>query len=297
MKKSIYLFFLLILVGCGNTASNIRFDENQAYTFLAEQCDFGTRNPGSEGIILERDYIKNTLGQCGAEIKTQDFSVDDSSRTYYGTNIVGSFYPRNPHRLLIGAHYDTRPWADKDKDEKNHDKPIMGANDGASGVAILMELANILADTQPKQYGVDLVFFDLEDIGKYNNNESWSRGAQYYAANMLTDKPEYVIVVDMIGDADLHISMEYYSYHSAPELLKKLVDLAEARGFDQFDRKVKSPIIDDHLPFLKEGLKAVDIIDLDYPYWHTMYDTPDKCSPKSLKAVGQTLTDFIYEKK
>jgi len=173
----------------------------------------------------------------------------------------------------------------------------MGANDGASGVAVLLELASILADNQPKQYGVDLVFFDLEDIGKYKDDESWSRGAQYYAQNMLTDKPEYVIVVDMIGDDDLHIPMEYYSYHSAPELLKKLVDFSQARGFDQFSRKVATPIMDDHIPFLKEGLKAVDLIDLDYPYWHTMYDTPDKCSPKSLEAVGQTLIDFIYEKK
>jgi len=297
MKKITYLLFLLILLGCDKSASNMSFDADQAYTFLTEQCDLGPRNPGSEAIMLVRDYIKNNLEQCGAEVKTQDFSVDDSTTTYYGTNIVGSFYPRNPKRLLIGAHYDTRPWADKDKDEKNHDKPIMGANDGASGVAVLLELASILADNQPKQYGVDLVFFDLEDIGKYNDSESWSNGAQYYAKNMLTDKPEYVIVVDMIGDDDLHIPMEYYSYHSAPELLKKLVDFAEARGFDQFSRQVGQPIVDDHLPFLKEGLKAIDFIDFDYTYWHTMYDTPDKCSPKSLKAVGQTLIDFIYEKK
>lgn len=297
MKKIKYLLFLLLFIGCGKSVPNISFDENQAYLFLTEQCDIGPRNPGSEGIDILRDYIKNTLEQCGAVIKTQNFSVTDTGETYYGTNIAGSFYPRNPRRLLIGAHYDTRPWADKDKDEKNHNEPIMGANDGASGVAILLELANILADNQPARYGVDLAFFDLEDMGKYNDSESWSRGAQYYAKNMLTDKPEYVIVVDMIGDDDLHIPMEYYSYHSAPELLKKIVDFAEARGFDQFSRKVGIPIVDDHLPFLKEGLKAIDLIDFDYSYWHTMYDTPDKCSPKSLKAVGQTLVDLIYEKK
>ncbi len=297
MRKILFFIILFALVGCGSASKKITFDEKQAFAFLEEQCDFGPRNPGSEAIALEREYIKNILEQCNALVKTQSFTVYQDSIEYYGENISASFHPELTDRILLGAHYDTRPWADKDPNPDNHNKPILGANDGASGVAVLLELANILADNKPKKYGVDLVFFDLEDIGKYQNSDSWCKGSEYYAANMLTESPDYVIVVDMIGDEDLSIPMEYNSYQSAPELILKLNDYAEKHGFSQFKRKIGLSLTDDHVPFIKRGYRAIDLIDFDYPFWHTLEDTPDKCSEKSLLAVGQTLVDFIYLEK
>ncbi len=297
MKKILVVLMLTLVFACSSNKKNIQFDKSQAYTFLKEQCDFGPRNPGSENIKLVREYIRNILEQCGAVVQEQNFSVTGDTIDYNGTNIVGSFYPDKSERLLIGAHYDTRPWADKDENPQNRNKPILGANDGASGVAVLLELANILADNKPPKYGVDLVFFDLEDIGSYQNEDSWCKGSEYYANNMLTDKPAYVIILDMIGDEDLSIPMEYFSYQSAPELLQKLNDYAQKRGFTQFKRKISSPITDDHIPFIKRGMQAVDLIDFDYPYWHTLQDTPDKCSENSLFAVGQTITDYIFKEK
>ncbi len=296
MKKYIFFVMLLLIFGCKNSTRKVIFDEMEAYSFLKDQCDMGPRNPGSEAIELEREYIKNILEECGAIVKEQNFSTSIDSSTYYGVNIVGSFYPERTLRLMIGSHYDTRPWADKDPNPENHDKPIIGANDGASSVAILLEFANILADHKPPEYGIDLAFFDLEDSGKYKDENSWCKGSDFMAKNMITDKPEYVIVLDMVGDEDLNIQMEYFSYQNSPELLQKLNDLAEKRGFTQFKRKIGLPITDDHVSFIKQGYKAIDLIDFDYPYWHTMEDTPDKCSEKSLLVVGQTVLDYIYGK-
>ena len=164
-------------------------------------------------------------------------------------------------------------------------------------MAILLEFADILADNKPENYGIDLVFFDLEDIGQYSESDSWCKGSEYYVNNMLTEKPEYVIIVDMVGDKDLSIPMESFSYQSAPELLQKLNDLAEKRGFTQFKRTIGIPIEDDHLSFIKKGFSAIDLIDFDYPYWHTLQDTPDKCSKNSLYVVGQTVIDYIFSRK
>ena len=294
-KLLLFLLISFVLFSCAEGVPE--FDSTRSFQLLEDQCKLGHRYPGSDEIQLCRDLIINELTKCGANIEQQHFTVIIGQEEIAGVNILASFYPRMSRRILLGAHYDTRPWADRDADESNHNKPIIGANDAASGVAVLLEIANILANEQPEQFGIDLVFFDLEDMGEYGKNETWCLGSSYFAENFNGDFPEKAIVVDMIGDKDLLIDMEYFSYHNSPELVNEIWDVASSLNFDEFQPKITNRIYDDHYPLIVAGFEAIDIIDFDYPYWHTLEDTPDKCSPHSLYVVGQTLLTVIYQKQ
>jgi len=288
-------FIFLFLISCAD--GTLQFNSTRSFQFLVDQCQLGPRYPGSDEIQLCRDLIVNELTRNGAKIELQNFVEIVQGEEISGVNIIASFYPRMSRRILLGAHYDTRPWADKDADEKAHNTPIIGANDAASGVAVLLEIANILANRQPEQFGVDLVFFDLEDMGEYGNNDSWCLGSTYFASNFSGEFPEKAIVVDMIGDKDLQIDMEYFSYHNSPELVNEIWNVAKELNFSEFRPKITNRIYDDHYPLIVAGFEAIDIIDFDYPHWHTLQDTPDKCAPQSLYVVGQTLLTVIYRKQ
>jgi len=293
--KKISLFFLcvMLLFGCSNTIPE--FNGDKAFEYLEAQCEFGPRNPGSEGHAQCKDYFVNFLRTNGASVQTQEFSAEVRGQEYQFTNIIASYYPNRPRRICIGAHWDTRPWADRDEDPSNHETPIIGANDAASGVAVLLHLAEILYKNEPPIYGIDLILFDAEDAGTYGTNETWCLGSQYFVEHYSGKKPEYVIIVDMIGDADLDILIESFSQNSSPALVKKVWDIARKNNINAFSSKITNFIYDDHYPFLEAGYEAIDIIDMDYPYWHTIEDTPDKCSPKSLQDVGTVLINLIYE--
>lgn len=294
-KLIFFLFLLLVISSCADNYP--AFDANNAFTYLEKQCDLGARYPGSDGIELCRDYIINELTKNNAKIELQKFTVVIDEEEIEGVNIIASFYPQMSRRILFGAHYDTRPWADKEEDIALHNTPIMGANDAASGVAVLLELAEIVSAKQPQQFGIDMVFFDLEDMGAYGENETWCLGSSYFADNYTKPKPEKAIVIDMIGDADLSINMEYFSYHNSPNLVKEVWEIAEQLGFNEFKSRITNRIYDDHYPLIVAGFNAIDIIDFEYPPWHTLEDTPDKCSPHSLGVVGQTMVNLIYQEK
>ncbi len=294
-KLIIFLLLLLVISSCADNYPT--FDADKAFGHLEKQCDLGVRYPGSDGIELCRDYIIDELIKYNAEIELQEFNVVIKEEEIEGVNIIASFHPQMSRRILLGAHYDTRPWADREEDVSLHDSPIIGANDAASGVAVLLELANILSTKQPQQFGVDLVFFDLEDMGDYGDNATWCLGSSYFAKNYTKQKPEKAIVIDMIGDADLAINMEYYSYHNSPNLVKEVWEIADQLGYNEFKPKIVSMIYDDHYPLITAGFNAIDIIDFEYPSWHTLKDTPDKCSPHSLRVVGQTMVNLIFQKK
>ena len=298
MKKALsYLFMLLpiLVVSCG-AKKYPKFDKEEAFSYLNKQCEFGTREPGSEGIKLCREYIKDNLMKYNAVVKEQKFTAKIRGEEIQGVNILASFNPRLSRRILLGAHYDTRPWADKDKNPDVHNKPIPGANDGASGVAVLLEIAKIISQKEPEEIGVDLVFFDLEDSGNYDDDKSWCKGSQFFAENYSEDEPEAAIIIDMIGDKDLHIPMEYFSYHNSPVLTSDIWKIADNLGFKSFQNKIGVPIYDDHYPLLENGFNVIDIIDMDYKYWHTLQDLPKNCSSESLYEVGQTLINYIYSK-
>ncbi len=294
-KLILFLFLILVISSCVDNYPT--FDAENAFAHLEKQCELGVRYPGSDGIELCRDYIINELNKCSAEIELQKFTIVLNGEEIDGVNILASFYPQMSRRILLGAHYDTRPWADKEEDTALHNTPILGANDAASGVAVLLELAEIIFIRQPQQFGIDMIFFDLEDMGEYGKNETWCLGSSYFADNYTKPKPEKAIVIDMIGDADLSINMEYFSYHNSPNLVKEVWEIADQLGYNEFKHRITNRIYDDHYPLIAAGFNAIDIIDFEYPSWHTLEDTPDKCSPHSLKVVGQTMVNLIYQEK
>ena len=293
--KSIIAFLgaVLILSGC---QANPSFQAERAFIHLTNQTEIGPRTPNSPEIEICREYIINTLEKANAKISRQNFDTAISDSVYHSSNIIAQFFPRQPRRILLAAHYDTRPWADKDENPQNHNSPIDGANDAASGVAVLLEIATLLDQQQPPEFGIDLVFFDLEDMGEYGSNEDWCHGSRYFANNLPIRIPEKAIVVDMVGDKDLQIEMEYFSYHDAPTLVNEIWGIAQEHDVKQFKRKIGNRIYDDHMPLLEAGINTIDIIDFEYPHWHTLQDTADKCSPQSLAAVGKVLIELIYKK-
>lgn len=269
--------------GCWVSFGQEVFDGERAFEHVVAQCDLGPRPIGSAAGWATGDYIIAELEELGWTVTSQEFTY----RGVKGRNIAGQ--QGSGPIVILGAHYDTRPYADYDPVDKN--QPILGANDGASGVAVLLELARSL-DERKIQKEVWLVFFDAEDRG---NLDGWpfSVGAEFFA-EALEETPEYVIVVDMIGDMDQSL---FFERNSDPTLQEQIWTIAADLGYrEYFVPEYKWSIMDDHVPFVKRGVKAVDVIDFDYPYWHTTQDTPDKVSPESLQRVGRVLEELLEGK-
>jgi glutaminyl-peptide cyclotransferase len=298
-KLSFVLVFLLLAFLTGvQAASNINeFDGQRAYQWLVKQTDLGPRNPGSSGHDAALALLKGELELRGAKTVLQPFMHYDAEKgiTLTMSNIIGSFNPDNLSRIILCAHWDTRPFADRDT-PANADKPILGANDGGSGVAVLMELARLMQASAPP-VGVDIVLFDGEDYGKEGDLDNYCLGSRYFADNHAGFYPRFAILLDMIGDADLRIPVEGYSEQYAPDVVDLVWGEAERLGVYQFSREINGYIFDDHVVLNQGGIRAIDLIDFDYPAWHTLGDTADKCSPASLKAVGDVLNGVIYNMK
>jgi Zn-dependent M28 family amino/carboxypeptidase len=223
----------------------------------------------------------------GWEVEFQNFT--------YGAIKLRNIVSRSPDSsqaispVIIGAHYDTRIFADFD--ENNPEEPVPGANDGASGVAVLIELARVL-DTSSLSNPVWMVFFDAEDNGRIPGWD-WILGSRYFVDHMEIE-PDFVVIVDMVGDRDLQL---YYERNSDPEIRREIWDVAQTLGYSEFVAEEKYSILDDHTPFLQAGIPAVDIIDFDYPYFHTTEDLPDKVSADSLSVVGRTLETWLENRE
>ncbi|NVM00808.1 MAG: M28 family peptidase, partial [Candidatus Helarchaeota archaeon] len=194
---------------------------------------------------------------------------------------------------ILCAHWDTRPRADRDKIPENRNKPILGANDGASGTAVLLELSRIMSKFPPP-ITIDAVFFDGEDYGEEGNLDEYFLGSRYFSKNPPYQGYECAILLDMIGDRDLRIQKEEFSNYHFPDLVNDIWNRARKLGIKQFDQSIYGEILDDHRILAEIGIPSIDIIDFDYQYWHTIQDTPDKCSSESLKAVGEVIIDYIY---
>jgi Zn-dependent M28 family amino/carboxypeptidase len=261
-----------------------RFDGEHALKDVVNQVAFGPRTPGSEAHAKTIVYIQDELAAAGwqSRVETAQFGGQTAQ------NIVATRNEKTPV-ILLGAHYDSRLLADNDPNLANRTQPVPGANDGASGVAVLLELARSLpADSTP----TTLLFIDIEDNGHIPGWD-WILGSRAYAANLSGTPPRAVVVVDMIGDADLNIYMEQ---NSDAGLTRQIWETAKTLGYaTTFIPVDKYRVLDDHLPFIEQGLRAVDLIDLDYPYWHTLQDTPDKVSAASLQKVGETLQTWIRD--
>ena len=288
-----------VLSSCNNAVPN--FDKGNAFRYLVEQCEFGPRNPGSNGYKQCLDYLQKTLSGFADTIFVQPFVLDDlvNEKSYDLTNIIARFKVGDPQQLLIGAHWDTRPWADEDPDTEKRNNPIIGANDGASGVAVILELARIL-NASPPPIGITLVLFDGEDMGRSGTPKSYAQGSLAFAKDLPIEKPDEAIILDMIGDAELHIPIERNSYRQNRQLVKKLWSMAEELSLDAFESRIVYTLYDDHVPLWVEAkIPAIDIIDFNYPnsytnYWHTTQDLPENCSAESLGQVGTLLVHYIY---
>jgi hypothetical protein len=296
------LFLTLIFLGC---QSNVpRFDEDHAFSYLVAQCDFGPRNPGSDGYYACLDYLITELDQSANEIILQDFSYQERryNKQYNLENIIARFNPDSEFQTVISAHWDTRPWADQEDLRQDRNQPIIGANDGASGVAILLELAKIMGENPPP-IGVNLVFFDGEDLGIPGENETYCQGSRFFAKNLPIPRPDEAINLDMVGDKQLVLPIERYSLEYHPKLVRHLWDRAKDMGLDAFIGRVDYAIYDDHVRLNEiAGIPSIDIIDFKYPnsyanFWHTLNDIPENCSEESLGQVGALMVDYIYNRE
>jgi glutaminyl-peptide cyclotransferase len=270
------------LLTASSTVGPKTFDGKQAWQDVNYQVNLGPRIPGSKAHQQIIDWMVAELKKAGWATEQQDGAA--MGHTFQ--NVVAKRGTGKPW-LILGAHYDTRMFADQDPDPAKRTQPVPGANDGASGVSVLLELARILPENLESQ--VWLVFFDAEDQGDFPGWD-WILGSTYFA-NSLTSSPDAVVVIDMIGDANLDI---YKERNSSPTLVDQIWEDAAKAGYAKlFIPQYKFSMLDDHTPFLQRGYQAADLIDFDYPAWHTTADTPDKVSPESLKAVGDTLLLWI----
>lgn len=268
--------------------------------FLTAQTAFGPRAPGSRAHEECLTYLESEIGKEASSVVLQPFTHPGYGREILRlTNIFASFNPEAQTRIFLIAHWDSRPRADRDPDSSKRNLPIPGANDGASGVAILLEMARHLKE-HPPAVGVDMLFDDGEDYGREGDEKYYFLGAGYFCHNMPPGfKPAFGILLDMVGDAQLEIQREPLSMRYAPDIVDLVWSTAQNLGIYQFTNETQPGVRDDHVPLNEAGIRTIDLIDFNYPdesnrYWHTTEDTPDKCSAESLQAVGTVLLNVIY---
>ncbi len=287
------------------------FDQARAWSNLLAQTNLGPRQPGSAGHEACRQWLVAQLKALTDDVTEQNFSVASRRRqaALTGTNLLAVFGAAastdlSAKALMLCAHWDTRPVADEDPDLSKRTEPVLGANDGASGVAVLLEVGRLLKAQTPSR-PVILALWDLEDSGNLAATASlpWQGfcvGSQYFANHMGRLRPKESILLDMIGDTSPNYLQEPNSLASNPSLLSRVWGAGQSLGFTAFANSTGPVMTDDHLPLIRAGVPSLDIIDFDYPgpnsnrYWHTTSDTPDHCSADSLRMVGQTLLKVIY---
>ncbi|HWR82408.1 MAG TPA: M28 family peptidase [Candidatus Deferrimicrobium sp.] len=292
------LMALSVAASCAREDISVpTFDGQRAYRYLCEQVAFGPRVPGGLASANCRAYFRQHFVPAGASIDSQSFSFFDldSGAAIPMVNLIATFRGSQSHApgIVLMAHYDSRPRTDYAGDPALLNRPIDGANDGASGAAVLMELANLFTKTPPP-CDVDLVLVDGEDWGKAGNTDHYLLGSREFSRRGIRGRYRFGIIIDMVGDSSQQIYREAYSEVSARSLNDAVWGCAARLGVASFRDSVKHSVIDDHLSLISSGVPAVDIIDFDYPYWHTENDTPDKCSPTALANVGRVLAELIY---
>jgi Zn-dependent M28 family amino/carboxypeptidase len=330
MKYPIGIILLTILISScngtshqtGNTSTKKEeikrripeFNGDSAYQFVARQVAFGPRIPGSEAHTQCAKWMTTKLSSFGAKITVQDFRARVyNGTTYNGKNIIAAFNPQAKKRIILSSHWDSRPYGDHDPDPKFHRTPIDGANDGASGVGVLIEMARQFAQIPlDEKVGVDIILFDLEDFGpptderKAGDEDWWALGSQYWAANphQAGYTATYGILLDMVGAKNAVFPREYFSMLYAESVMDKVWSIAYNLGYDEsFVNQPGAPVDDDHLPVNQVArIPMIDIIHLDpnssnqtfFEHWHTMNDNLDQIDPATLQMVGNVLTQVVY---
>ena len=325
LRNSTFIILpLLLLAGCNGKKTNNnttpateetvsrgpQFNADSAYAFCAAQCDFGPRTMNSEAHEKCAEWIVGKFKEYGCDVIAQKATLTGYNGTSLNsTNIIASIYPERTTRILLCAHWDSRPWADNDEDEKNHHTPVMAANDGASGVAVMIELARIIRQDSSLNVGIDFVCFDAEDWGVPQwadgiDSDSWALGAQHWASHFAGPKYEYAILLDMVGGQGAKFYREQYSMEHARNVVEKVWKAAGTAGYGSlFVKKDIGYITDDHVPVNETAhIPCIDVIN-HYPdcqqssfgpTWHTVSDDMQHIDKNTLQAVGQTLLQLIY---
>jgi hypothetical protein len=317
----------MTLLGCGNTKKTAdtenstttrmvgpTFSADSAMAYCQRQCDFGPRTMNSEAHDRCGEWIAGKFRQLGMEVTLQQTTLKGYDGTpLRATNIIASYRPERQERIMLCAHWDSRPWADNDPDEANHRTPVMAANDGASGVGVMLEIARLIALQDSTAVGLDFICFDAEDWGTPqwaektgDDSDTWALGAQYWSEHPHREgyKARYGILLDMVGGQGARFYQEGVSLHFAPNIVNKVWTAAEAVGVGSyFPREENGMITDDHLPVnQKAGIPCIDIIPY-YPdctessfgpTWHTVNDDMQHLDKNTLQAVGQTLVQVLF---
>lgn len=327
LMKLTYLVCMLSLFACNQSkgssigqgpeqvtamTSNVPdFQADSAYLFIEKQVEFGPRVPNTEAHKACSGYLADELKRFGAEVKVQEMNLAAYDKTLLETkNIIGIYNPDSKKRILLFAHWDSRPFADHDPDKNNHQKPVLAADDGGSGVGVLLEIARQLGMKNPG-IGVDIIFFDAEDYGTpefytgpYQEN-SWCLGSQFWAKNPHVPgyKADFGILLDMVGGKNAVFFKEHTSMRYAPAIVDKVWTTARNLGYGKYFINAKGgAITDDHEYVIKgRNIPSIDIINYDpesengfASHWHTVNDDMDNIDKKTLKAVGQTVLDVVY---
>ncbi len=289
------------------------FNADSAYHFVEKQVAFGSRVPGSKAHDQCAEYLIKKLHEYTDTVIVQNFHATRFDNTpQNGINIIGIINPQAETRIMLSSHWDSRPFADHDPVEDNHNKPILGANDGASGVGVLLEIARIL-QTQKPEIGIDIILFDLEDGGtpdfmESNNQHTWCLGSQYWAKNkhFVYYHAKYGILLDMVGAANATFYKEETSMYFAPALMDKVWEVARQKGYENyFINQPAGGITDDHL-YVNEyaSIPMIDIVHLEprlqnrfFKHWHTIHDDMSNISKETLQVVGNVLLTLIFSEK
>lgn len=285
------------------------FDENRAYKDVEKQVSFGPRVSKSDAHKKALAFFEQELTAAGGSVMIQRFTTDGyDGEVLELANVLASFNPTATERILLVAHWDSRPRADYDPDSSKQNMPIAAANDGASGVGVLLEIARQMKDNPPP-IGVDILLTDGEDYGDsdIDENEKYFLGAKHFAANRPQGYyPRLGILLDLVGDPKAVFKKEAYSVQAAPNIVNFVWKTAQELNLSTFSQEIGSGISDDHLPLIQAGMRVIDIIDQDLvghnttdpsrKYWHTHNDTMKNISAKTLDEVGTLLLTLIYDR-
>lgn len=277
------------------------FSADSAFAYVKAQVDFGPRNPGSEGHANALAYMTEELRRySGGQVFVQRFQTEGYNETLNLANVIAAFNPSAETRIMLCAHWDSRPRADQDSNPSDAGKPILGANDGASGVGVLLELARIFAENPPP-IGVDIVFFDGEDYGVESDLSKYFLGSRHWSANppVAGYMPRFAILLDMVGGANPRFPKEGFSMNYAAPVVEQVWSIASELGHSSaFLSETSQPVADDHMILNQNyGLPTINIIHYPFPeYWHTSDDTMDNIRPETLQAVGDVLLELIYNR-
>lgn len=328
MKQIILLIFVFATMMCSCGSASERsdksaepvqeiiiplFDADSAYSYVAQQVAFGYRIPGSEAHKKTAEWLCAEMERHHATVIKQETVVTAFDGTKLPIcNIIAQYAPEKNNRILLAAHWDSRPYADHDPNPENHRKPIDGANDGASGVGVLLEIARHLGEQAPI-LGVDIILFDAEDYGSptWNNvastDDTWALGSEYWSENLHTPgyRARYGILLDMVGAKGACFYREAFSHRYASHILDKVWQCATRLGYaSTFINEQAGAITDDHLYMNRVGIPSIDIIHIDpnsgtgfFPQWHTVGDNMAQIDPYTLGVVGQTVLTVIYEEE